>query len=870
MKYSANSSENTSINTLFYEQVQQVTNIYEQWNDCERTVVIYTLFKRLPFANLKFLIHSIEHHLRHIITTPQQLVLLEEAANAPSFLNKLIHKYNSLTIFTSSSDNIDANSDQEFSCDSVKSLENDLVSKYSTKEEIVQDLLMYLPLLRPNNDEGKKVYIQFLPVLIEDSTKQNLSIELVQQILSYLLIHPGIKTEDRKPLHQYLQKLQDHMSMGYSSNSIGGSNYNIFSCENPSSFMSTTSSMSSVSSSSSQSSTTWPTTIPQIQTNNNNNNNNTEIFRTSSKKSDQEFWDLRNFQVAQDFCDDLNQAKYPTPIGNNTASQSISLNSSGKTSKTSSSSASNNTVTSIYDSNDEHHLSFSKNGTDVEFDNDFMDGKSNSLTVTVPTPNSNSSSTTNDFLTVPNFFNDRLFNDVYGYGALSDGFSDDGNNTIKTRRSNSLTTPTASCDFTSSSAENLANLQKPRSFSLSMESSRNALMTCGSETRLDKLVQMQMNNNVHQIGMGNIAVWLKSLRLHKYLWLFTNMTYDHMLDMTEEYLENLGVTKGARHKLVLCIQKLSERGTQLKQIEKELMDGTKPLKVGLDEITNIILTPMKPINSVPCDEDVATNVMRVLDCAFQIMQSIKYLSSADEESVNVFLWVLDKALHHEAFLQQAARLKEYKYKLQRIKMMFANKLYNGNSTNNNKGNNMKMRWTKNKMNQSLSDSQKNRKNSMPYYNMQQYQPNQSVGSNKSLSYPSFGNTPLQQQNATNLSNFQHSASREKLNQFTLMQQQHHIQFNQQPQIPQQSNNAYHRNSLNSLMPFPIQQQQQFRRNSCGVNSSMSSLVDSNEQGKSISPNMLSMTTSLAPKSTTMDINSRLESLCRQMTEQAIN
>ena len=77
--------------------------------------------------------------------------------------------------------------------------------------------------------------------------------------------------------------------------------------------------------------------------------------------------------------------------------------------------------------------------------------------------------------------------------------------------------------------------------------------------------------------------------------------------------------------------------------------------------------------------------------AFQIMQSIKYLSSADEESVNVFLWVLDKALHHEAFLQQAARLKEYKYKLQRIKMMFANKLYNGNSTNNNKGSNMKMR-----------------------------------------------------------------------------------------------------------------------------------------------------------------------------------
>lgn len=73
------------------------------------------------------------------------------------------------------------------------------------------------------------------------------------------------------------------------------------------------------------------------------------------------------------------------------------------------------------------------------------------------------------------------------------------------------------------------------------------------------------------------------------------------------------------------------------------------------------------------------------------MQSIKYLSNADEDSVNVFLWVLDKSLHHEAFIQQAPRLKEYKYKLQRIKMMFANKLYNGNTANASKGTNMKMR-----------------------------------------------------------------------------------------------------------------------------------------------------------------------------------
>jgi hypothetical protein len=192
---------------------------------------------------------------------------------------------------------------------------------------------------------------------------------------------------------------------------------------------------------------------------------------------------------------------------------------------------------------------------------------------------------------------------------MSDG--DDGGNMIKTRRSNSLTTPILSGDFTTLSAENLANLQKPRSFSLSMESSRGAMMSSGSETRLDKLAQM--NNTPYHVGMSHIPIWLKSLRLHKYQWIFTNMTYEQMLSMTEDHLESLGVTKGARHKLFICIQKLSERLAMLKQVEKELMEGTRPLKSGLDEMFNIVQTPMKPINSVPGDEDVAAQMMKTID-----------------------------------------------------------------------------------------------------------------------------------------------------------------------------------------------------------------------------------------------------------------
>lgn len=194
MKYSSASNDNA----LFCEQVQQMTNLYEQWNDCERTVVIYALFKRLPFANLKFLVHSIDHYLKQSFSTPHRLSHFEDAANAISFLNKLIQKYKALLTITSANNDKADTCSEDFGSAEGKNLEDDLVSKYASKEEIIIDLLMYLPLLRPNNDEGKNVYMQFVPVLIEDSIKHSLPIELVQQILSYLLIHPTIKSDDRK------------------------------------------------------------------------------------------------------------------------------------------------------------------------------------------------------------------------------------------------------------------------------------------------------------------------------------------------------------------------------------------------------------------------------------------------------------------------------------------------------------------------------------------------------------------------------------------------------------------------------------------------------------------------------------------------
>lgn len=242
----------------------------------------------------------------------------------------------------------------------------------------------------------------------------------------------------------------------------------------------------------------------------------------------------------------------------------------------------------LYESGtDDHHISFSKNGTVID-DCDDANNKSNTQIGFDTLAN------LNEFLTVP--------------GVID-------NITLKTRRSNSLTTtgtlPSTAC--TSSSVHNLSSLlQKPRSFSLSMVSPRSSLTSSGSDTRLDDFKPNYAKFTPHNVGMAGIGQWLKSLRLHKYVWLFSNITYDQMLDISEEYLQKLNVTKGARHKLVVCIQKLKDRHSVLVQLEKDLLTNHVQMVVALEELTGIVLTPMKPVEHFN-KNDVGGQFLKVLN-----------------------------------------------------------------------------------------------------------------------------------------------------------------------------------------------------------------------------------------------------------------
>lgn len=113
-------------------------------------------------------------------------------------------------------------------------------------------------------------------------------------------------------------------------------------------------------------------------------------------------------------------------------------------------------------------------------------------------------------------------------------------------------------------------------------------------------------------GMSGIPVWLKSLRLHKYTWVFVDMSYERMLKITESYLEELSITKGARNKLALSIIKLNERFHTMDSIENGLLNGTCVTALALDELTSVVQTPMKPADTSD-ERDVASKFMRVVN-----------------------------------------------------------------------------------------------------------------------------------------------------------------------------------------------------------------------------------------------------------------
>ncbi|MED6255414.1 Protein Smaug 2 [Ataeniobius toweri] len=216
-------------------------------------------------------------------------------------------------------------------------------------------------------------------------------------------------------------------------------------------------------------------------------------------------------------------------------------------------------------------------------------------------------------------------------------------------------------------------------------------------------------------GMKDVPAWLKSLRLHKYASLFSQMTYQEMMILTEQHLESQNVTKGARHKIALSIQKLRERQSVLKSLEKDILEGGN-LRNALQELQQIIITPIKaysppsaaqPVsdastsstegtktgadteptsedfpshNPPPCDGDSSVTPISDGDIAGQFTRVMGkvctqlLVSRPDEENISCYLQLIEKCLAHEAFTEtHKKRLVSWKQQVLKLLRLFPRK-----------------------------------------------------------------------------------------------------------------------------------------------------------------------------------------------------
>lgn len=212
---------------------------------------------------------------------------------------------------------------------------------------------------------------------------------------------------------------------------------------------------------------------------------------------------------------------------------------------------------------------------------------------------------------------------------------------MKTRRSNSLTTggmkpydQYLTANFTAST-ENLG-IEKRRSFSLSTENPLLLKTSSGSETRLDDSKPAYKAFQSHHTGMKYVGHWLKKLRLHKYCQSFENMTFEEMMRINEEFLERLGITQGARTKMVNSIQKLRERHARLTQAEQDLKSGNTTIDQVTALLTEFADTPMKPIN-IYDKNNVAAQLLNVLNLGMLEKQKKNFIQSQFRFSFVSFL-----------------------------------------------------------------------------------------------------------------------------------------------------------------------------------------------------------------------------------------
>ncbi|XP_069382500.1 protein Smaug homolog 1 isoform X2 [Paralichthys olivaceus] len=526
---------------MFRDQVGVLASWFKGWNECEQTVALLSLLKRVSRTQARFLQLCLEHSLAECT----ELQVLEGEANNPGVISQW---------------------------------------QGEPKERVISLVLTHLPLLKPGNVEAKGEYMRLLPHILAHTIEHGHHLEESRQLLSYALIHPATSLEDRAELALWLNHLEER----------------------------------------------------------------------AAARGD--------------------SLERPPPSGPHHHHHHQSTPPSTLTSPGSSSSTNTSSSGNLYSLH--HHQRYGSddrlNGWQSSRDSVLgggwhqqQPGCENGHLLLYPSSS------------VPSTIN-TVGTGGGGNTILTSGGGSQQHSPLK--RSVSLTPPMSGPSnqplghvWLSQEDLRTARGPAPDHAPLSPQSSIASSGSGGSE-HLEE-AGLGGGSGLHRSsfhddgsGMRDVPSWLKSLRLHKYAALFSTMTYDEMMSLTEEQLEAQKVTKGARHKIVISIQKLKERQNLLRSLEKDVLEGSN-LRAPLQELHQMIMTPIKAFSgaesgtSVIAEGDLPGQFTRVMGkVCTQLL-----VSRSDEDNISSYLQLIDKCLIHESFTEtQKKRLLSWKQQVQRL------------------------------------------------------------------------------------------------------------------------------------------------------------------------------------------------------------
>lgn len=163
------------------------------------------------------------------------------------------------------------------------------------------------------------------------------------------------------------------------------------------------------------------------------------------------------------------------------------------------------------------------------------------------------------------------------------------------------------------------------------------------------------------------------------------MTYDEMMNLTNEKLKAFGITDGACTKISLNIKKLKERSAVLKQYLTDLADGQIDLPNLILQLSELMITPIRSkqlANENQSEEDLPKLIVEVLEkstnqnfifrigIVFSSLVFQQLPTYAAPEVYHSLLLLVDRCYKHEAFNEYAHLFLQWRRRLSNLLQSF--------------------------------------------------------------------------------------------------------------------------------------------------------------------------------------------------------